>query len=203
MKTLKIFLFLFFISFVNLFSQNIRTDQIIQLQNYTAPNFSIKFGVSVNLYTNYSILLPSSYPTAVNQTLIVYSVDTINKIFVLGWGNTLNIQNCNNITTIQQFNSDQNNLNLDLINYSIFRISSNTDIDITGINSSQACEGKRIILVNIGNSEIKIKKENSNSSSNNRILSQHNDYELDKNDSIELIYDSVSNRWRILGGHDD
>ena len=67
-------------------SQNVRTDQIIALQNYTAPLYSIKFGASTALNTNYTFFLPAAPPTTLNQTLIVTSMNVPSSTYTLGWG---------------------------------------------------------------------------------------------------------------------
>lgn len=67
-------------------SQNIRTDQIISLQNYTAPQYTIKFGASTALNTNYTFYLPAAPPTTLNQTLIVTSMNAPTSTYTLGWG---------------------------------------------------------------------------------------------------------------------
>ena len=67
-------------------SQNVRTDQIIALQNYTAPIYSIKFGASTALNTNYTFFLPAAPPTTLNQTLIVTSMNAPTSTYTLGWG---------------------------------------------------------------------------------------------------------------------
>jgi len=108
-------------------------------------------------------------------------------------------------------------LNLTNINNNtIFRISSNNGGDddcyndnddddddggnvyVTGINSSGVCDGKMIILVNVGNYTISLKKDNTGSSAANR-FSFYKDVALTTKQGITLIYDATSQRWRMVG----
>ncbi len=72
-------------------AQSVHNEQYIALQNYLAPSFAVTFGASSLLATNYTFLLPSSAPTALDQTLKVITIDPINSVYTLGWGSAANI----------------------------------------------------------------------------------------------------------------
>jgi|JI102314A1RNA_FD_contig_81_1295135_length_2375_multi_2_in_0_out_0_2 hypothetical protein len=135
----------------------------------------------------------------------------------LSWTNSSSSGVCYSVVTESAFGGTQNNLNLTNINNNtIFRISSNNGGDddcyndnddddddggnvyVTGINSSGVCDGKMIILVNVGNYTISLKKDNTGSSAANR-FSFYKDVALTTKQGITLIYDATSQRWRMVG----
>lgn len=135
----------------------------------------------------------------------------------LSWTNSSSSGVCYSVVTENAFGGTQNNLNLTNINNNtIFRISSNNGGDddcyndnddddddggnvyLTGINSSGVCDGKMIILVNVGNYTISLKKDNNGSSAANR-FSFYKDVALTTKQGITLIYDATSQRWRMVG----
>ena len=81
-----------------------------------------------------------------------------------------------------------------------FRISSNTPISITGV--AGGTEGRRATFINVDSNNIKFTNEDAASVAANRIIlgaGVTTFIELTQNDSIELIYDPTTARWRRIG----
>ena len=98
------------------------------------------------------------------------------------------------------YNANQNNVSLDLDN-TVFRLSSNTNVNFTGINATGVSTGKMVILVNVGSFDIRIRNEDSNSSGPNRILTASGTIVLKTDGSVTLIYDGVTQRWRVIASN--
>lgn len=181
------------------------------------PNSSLTYSGA-----NYTSFKSGSQSANINYTLpttqgSANTVLTNDGSGALSWSSPSSAGVCYSVVTESAFSGTQNNLNLTNINNNtIFRISSNSGGDddcyndnddddddggnvyLTGINSSGVCDGKMIILVNVGEYTISLKKENSSSSSANR-FSFYNDVALTKRQGITLIYDATSDRWRMVG----
>lgn len=102
------------------------------------------------------------------------------------------------VTTLSTFNSNQNNLYLDP-SKAVFRICASANYDLTGM--SNGVDGRFVIVSNVcttGN--VRIMNENANSSAANRILiGGAGSFSCGANESVLLVYDGVSQRWRVVG----
>lgn len=79
---------------------------------------------------------------------------------------------------------------------SVWRISSTGAVDLTGIISTA---NPRPVLMNIGSFTITLKQESVSSTAANRIIGPGNaDYALTAGSTVELAYDTVSTRWRVV-----
>jgi hypothetical protein len=98
-------------------------------------------------------------------------------------------------TSPAQLTGDQNNY--DIGSGTFFRLSSDASRNITGL--ANGVDGRVIFIVNVGSNNIVIQHNNAGSSDGNKILSGTGaDITLAGNDSIQLIYDGISSRWRVL-----
>lgn len=89
--------------------------------------------------------------------------------------------------------------NLALTSQSGWRIVSSSDFDLTGIAQPSPIETTLRALVNTGPNKIKLKNQSTNSLAANRfILPNNSDLELKQDTAIQIIYDTISNRWRVL-----
>ena len=94
--------------------------------------------------------------------------------------------------------SPQNNLSLP--NTSFIRMSGTGNVEITGL--AGGTDGKRIVITNAGADNITFNTNNTGSTAVNRIINGNSgtDKTLSTNDAIEYIYDSITQRWRYIGG---
>jgi len=84
-------------------------------------------------------------------------------------------------------------------NASLWRLSSDAARDITGILSSYKIVGRTLTIINVGSNNIILKNESGSSSTFNRIITgTGSDITLLPNNSINLIKDFISSRWRII-----
>jgi hypothetical protein len=84
-------------------------------------------------------------------------------------------------------------------NASLWRLSSDAARDITGILSSYKIVGRTLTIINVGSNNIILKNESGLSSTFNRIITgTGSDITLLPNNSINLIKDFISSRWRII-----
>ena len=101
------------------------------------------------------------------------------------------------VSTVAEFTSSANDLDLAHNRTSVFRLSSTTDIDLTGI--LPAPDGRQVTLINVGASDIILRCDSENSSPTSRLkLSGRRDARLSADASITLLYDATSGRWREL-----
>jgi len=95
-------------------------------------------------------------------------------------------------------------LTADVNNYSpsdasLWRLSSNAAINITGILSPYKNVGRILTIINVGSNNIILKNESGLSSTFNRIITgTGSDITLLPNNSINLIKDFISSRWRVI-----
>lgn len=119
-----------------------------------------------------------------------------------GSGNLYWSHNANNltfaVTTLSTFSSNQNNLALDM-DKSVFRVCASANYDLTGL--SGGVHGRFVALSNVCNTgNIRIMNENALSSAANRILvGGAGSFSFGYNESVLLVYDGVSQRWRVVG----
>jgi hypothetical protein len=110
--------------------------------------------------------------------------------------------NANNLTfattTLSTFTSNVNNLSLDL-NRSIFRVCAQGNMDLTGL--SDGINGRFVALCNVCNTgNLRVMNESAQSTAANRILiGGGGTMSFGFNESVLLVYDGVSQRWRIVG----
>ena len=88
--------------------------------------------------------------------------------------------------------SNVNNYNIG--SGSNFRISTNSTWRLTGINSGS--DGRVIFIENVGNNNLRIVNEASESLASNRIITGTGLYQMQPSESIMLLYDKVTQRWR-------
>jgi hypothetical protein len=95
-----------------------------------------------------------------------------------------------NITTDQNDYAPSNNQNA-----FYWRLTATTPVNITGITPGAASDGRTIVIHNVGSNNITLKNQNVSSTSTNRFLLGA-DVTIAADQSITLIYDQVSSRWR-------
>src|SRR5690606_27079362 len=103
-----------------------------------------------------------------------------------------------------QITADQNNYAPTGINTTnVLRISTDASRNITGlVNAGAHTSGRVLTIVNIGSNNIVLTNEDAASTAANRFLLGAN-HTLEANQSITVIYDGTSSRWRpvhSLGG---
>jgi hypothetical protein len=95
-----------------------------------------------------------------------------------------------------QITSNQNDYNpTGLSTASVLRLNSDASRNITGLQGG--ADGRIVVLINVGSSNIVLQDANASSSAANRFAFGV-DATLGANQSITLIYDSTSARWRPL-----
>ena len=105
----------------------------------------------------------------------------------------------NNDTLILNLLTPKNDLVIPETSFIRFSVSG-TPITVTGL--SGGTDGKRIVIANVGVDDISLTHNDTGSTSANRLLngSLGATKTLSTNDTIEYIYDSVSQKWRYIGG---
>jgi len=97
-------------------------------------------------------------------------------------------------TTLTQFSTDQNNLILDS-SKTIFRVSSSSNIDITGLDNGW--NGRFVVIVNVGSKVVTLRNQSTSSIAENRFqVGGGNSIGMQTMEAISLIYDGVSQVWR-------
>ena len=110
--------------------------------------------------------------------------------------------NANNLTfattTLSTFTSAQHNLSVDP-NKSIFRVCANGNLDFTGM--ADGVDGRFIAVCNVCNTgNLRILNDNAGSTAANRILiGGGGSMSFGYNESVLLVYDGTSQRWRVVG----
>lgn len=100
-------------------------------------------------------------------------------------------------STMSVLSANQDNYTLP-VNKTMYRVSSNTPVDITGISVTGGNNGLRIIIKNIGSNAITLKHEDDGSLSQNRFsFAPGVDIVLGIDQPIELIYDTDGARWNV------
>jgi hypothetical protein len=103
------------------------------------------------------------------------------------------------LTTLAQITATQNDYAIGM--GTVFRVSSNASRDVTGIAGGY--DGRVASFINVGSNAINFLDENAGSTAANRIIAAHaTSHPLAANDSVTMIYDGTSARWRILGFHE-
>jgi hypothetical protein len=83
---------------------------------------------------------------------------------------------------------------------SLWRISSTSSFNITGIESRYVLVGRNLTLINVGANPIVLLNESGASSSFNRIITGTGaSITISSNKSTQLTYDFTSQRWRVIG----
>jgi hypothetical protein len=119
-----------------------------------------------------------------------------------GAGNLYWSNNATNLlfatTTLATFTGNQNNLSLSL-DKSIFRVCASANYDLTGM--SGGVDGRFVAVCNVCNTgNIRIMNDNANSTAANRILiGGGGSFSFGYNESVLLVYDGTSQRWRVSG----
>lgn len=80
----------------------------------------------------------------------------------------------------------------------LMRLSSNSNIELTGLVAPSPAAARVLFMVNVGSEDIKLKNESVSSSAANRFAIS-GDITVQSNESMTLIYDPVSARWRVMG----
>ena len=103
----------------------------------------------------------------------------------------------NTVSSPANLPSDQNNYALST-SADIVRLSSSVSINISGFVADQ--NGRAIVIINVGGSEITLNHQSTNSSVNNRIICPGQvDYIINRSGgSVTIFYDAVDNKWRVL-----
>jgi hypothetical protein len=102
-------------------------------------------------------------------------------------------------TTSTQFQDDVDDFTLDA-NYTLHRISAaNSQVDISGF--AGGVDGRVVILVNVGAQTMTILFESNLSQAANRIIGSGGNYSMQQNKAVSMIYDGVSQRWRIYAAY--
>lgn len=98
------------------------------------------------------------------------------------------------VASPSQITSNQNNYNPSTASY--WRLSSNASRDITGINASNE---RLLIITNVGSQNIVFKHQSTSSTAGNRFLfSTGADITLVGNQTLTILYDRVTQRWRDI-----
>lgn len=79
------------------------------------------------------------------------------------------------------------------------RLSSTTNIDLTGIQKGTFTDRQTLVLTNIGTNDIKLKNNDLNSAAGNRFLIRADITLKQLGDSCTIIYDSIAAGWRVIG----
>jgi hypothetical protein len=102
------------------------------------------------------------------------------------------------VTTLTTFTSAVHNLSLDP-DRSIFRVCSQGNMDFTGM--SNGVDGRFVAVCNVCNTgNLRILNDNAGSTAANRILiGGGGSMSFGYNESVLLVYDGTSQRWRVVG----
>jgi len=113
-------------------------------------------------------------------------------------GDALRFEQLMGSTSPTQITSNQNDYNpTGLSSVAVLRLSSDAARDITGLAGGAST--RRIVLANTGSFAITLKDESSSSSAANRFALSA-DAVIAVDESVELLYDGTSSRWRTVGG---
>lgn len=91
--------------------------------------------------------------------------------------------------------------NLNIVNLSggvLVRLTSTGNFNITGLVNPDITQGLWVIINNIGNNSITLMDNNASSAPNNRFLLGASK-NLQANEGLTLVYDTISLRWRPFG----
>lgn len=79
----------------------------------------------------------------------------------------------------------------------VLRIQSDASRDLTGIVATTS--GRRVLLCNVGSNNIVLVHSATSTAANQFRCPGSANFTLNTNDSVEIWYDSVNSRWRVLG----
>lgn len=85
-----------------------------------------------------------------------------------------------------------------LDNFVLVRLTSNANYNVTGLVPPDITLGWYVIIYNVGTNTLTLKNNDANSSANNRFL-LGTDKNLQGDEGVALVYDTVSLRWRSFG----
>jgi hypothetical protein len=143
---------------------------------------------------NLEYTLPTAAPTATNKVL---TATTIVNPMTLAWTNP-NDEVVYGVNTPTQWTTSQNNVAVPAAS-TVLRISSSTNVDMTGLSNTDIPMGRIIVLVNVGTSNITLKNNSGSSSAGNKFkLPGGADITLAQDGSVTLMYDTTSAVWRVL-----
>jgi len=92
--------------------------------------------------------------------------------------------------------NNYNPANLESCNY--LRLSSSSDVNLTGLQAPSPNTNQTVFLTNIGNNNITLKNRSLFSLANNRFYIK-DDIVLEPDSGVTLIYDTISLAWRCFG----
>ena len=98
-------------------------------------------------------------------------------------------------STLPELTANTDNYNPD-VKTGWWRIRSSGEIDLTGIAGGTA--GRRLLLTNVGSFAITLKHQTTSTTGNRILCNTGADIVLATTQSIDLVYDSGSTRWRTL-----
>ena len=152
-----------------------------------ATDYEITLSPSNAMTANLSFTLPNS----IGNNRDVLSVNGSGQMFWKPGGQTIfGIQN------LGPYAADQNNLVVDL-NSTIIRINASANIVLSGISSTGAVDGQKLIIVSVGTNRVRIQDENVNSVASNRFITGGN-IDLFTNGVATFFYDATTQRWRLV-----
>jgi hypothetical protein len=81
---------------------------------------------------------------------------------------------------------------------SVIRVSASTAVAITGLNDAVQAN-VRPVLMNVGSFTITLSHQSASSTTTNRFVCPGSvDYTIDPGETVELVRDTTSNRWRVV-----
>lgn len=189
----------------------VRTNNTERMRVYSGGDIAIVSGTTAS-----ELRFTEPSGSGVNYTSIEARAQALNIPWVLpdtqgasgtvltndGSGNLYWSLNANNlqfaVTTLTTFAGNQHNLNL-VADKSIFRVCSSANYDLTGLTGG--VDGRFVAICNVCNTgNVRIMNDNANSSAANRILiGGGGSFSFGYNESVLLVYDGTSQRWRVCG----
>jgi hypothetical protein len=189
----------------------IRTNNTERMRVYSGGDIAIISGTTAS-----ELRFTEPSGSGVNYTSIEARAQAANIPWVLpdtqggartvltndGSGNLYWSHNANNLTfnttTLSTFTSAVHNLALDP-NQTIFRVCAQGNMDMTGLGNGS--DGRFVAVCNVCNTgNLRILHDNAGSTAANRILiGGGGSMSFGYNESVLLVYDGVSARWRIVG----
>lgn len=158
-------------------------------------------GVAVDHFTNGgSLAYGSTYDTyAMGGSIGVRWQDSGTTLVELEKGAGLRINSTGSLITVAdspaQITADQNNYSLGAGGF--HRLSSDASRTITGL--AGGANGRRVTLANVGVQNIVLANQNTGSEAANRVITgTGSDLVLAADAIAELIYDSTTQRWRVI-----
>lgn len=154
---------------------------------FELSSFSTTNGIRIATYGSTSTTAPISIAT--NDTEIA-------KFDLTGFNNKASFALSGDISPAQ-ITANQNDYNpTDLATASVLRLSSDASRDITGL--SGGADGRVMTLFNVGSTPLVVKNQSTSSTAGNR-FALGADMTLAADQSITIMYDATSQRWRAAG----